>query len=182
MPAVRRVKELEALLNSPFQYIILLDSHIGRLRPLVDLAQAHGKNLLVHADLIEGLKNDEAGAEFLCQQIRPDGIISTKGSVIMQAKKNGMLAIQRIFLLDSSSLRKSYELLKRSAPDYIEVLPGIMPSIIAEVRQESGLPILTGGFIRSESDVEQALAAGAAAATTSRPELWKRFSAAAGPD
>jgi len=176
LPAARRIKDLEKLLRTSFEYIVLLDSHVGELKNLVDLAHSHGKRLLLHADLIEGLKNDEYAAEFLCQNIRPAGLISTRASVILKAKQNKMLAIQRLFLLDSNALEKSYSLLERTKPDYIEVLPGIMPNIIKEVHREVGIPIFAGGLIRSIDDVENALAAGATAVTTSRIELWKHYS------
>jgi glycerol uptake operon antiterminator len=175
LPAIRKMKDLEKLLDSSFSYIVLLDSHIGQLRSIVDLAKANGKKILLHVDLVEGLKNDEYAAEYLCQHIRPEGLISTRAGVITKTKQNGLLAIQRLFLLDSSALEKSYTLLERTQPDYIEVLPGIMPHMIKEVRERTGIPIFAGGLIRTVSDVELALEAGAAAVTTSHKGLWKHF-------
>ncbi|NEW07490.1 glycerol-3-phosphate responsive antiterminator [Paenibacillus sp. SYP-B3998] len=175
LPAIRKIKDMEKLFQSPFTYIVLLDSHIGQLKSVVDLARSHGKKLLLHADLIEGLKNDEFAAEFLCQNIRPAGLISTRASVITRTKQNGLLAIQRLFLLDSSALDKSYTLLERSKPDFIEVLPGVIPHIITEVKERSGIPIFAGGLIRSVNDVESALQAGATAVTTSNKDLWKHY-------
>ena len=93
----------------------------------------------------------------------------------MKTKQNGLIAIQRLFLLDSSALEKSYTLLERTQPDYIEVLPGVIPHIIKEVKERSGIPIFAGGLIRSVSDVEQALGAGATAVTTSNTELWQQY-------
>lgn len=175
LPAVRKVKDLEKLLATPFTYIVLLDSHIGQLKHLVDLARAHEKKLLLHVDLVEGLKNDEYAAEFLCQNIKPAGLISTRAGVITKAKQNGLLAIQRLFLLDSGALEKSYTLLERTRPDFIEVLPGIIPEIITEVSGRTNIPIFAGGLIRTVSDVENALQAGATAVTTSHKELWRHY-------
>jgi glycerol uptake operon antiterminator len=177
LPAIRKMKDLEKLLGSSYSYIVLLDSHIGQLRNIVDLAKANGKKILLHVDLVEGLKNDEYATEYLCQQVRPAGLISTRAGVITKTKQNGLLAIQRLFLLDSSALEKSYTLLERTRPDYIEVLPGIMPHIIKEVRERAGIPIFAGGLIRSVSEVELALEAGATAVTTSNQELWDHFAA-----
>ena len=176
LPAVRRMKDLEKLLDSSFAYIVLLDSHIAHLKSITDLARSRGKKLLLHVDLVEGLKNDEYAAEFLCQNIRPAGLISTRASVILKAKQNRLLAIQRLFLLDSGALEKSYALLERTQPDYIEVMPGVMPHIISEVRERTGIPIFAGGLIRTVDDVNHALQAGATAVTTSHAELWKHFS------
>ncbi|GGD67247.1 glycerol-3-phosphate responsive antiterminator [Paenibacillus nasutitermitis] len=175
LPAARSMKDFEKLLQLPYGYIVLLDSHISQLQSLVQLARTNGKQVLIHADLIEGLKNDEYAAEFLCQVIQPAGIMSTRAGVITKTKQNKLLAIQRLFLLDSGALQKNYALLRRTQPDYIEVLPGIMPDIITEVHRESGIPILAGGFIRTAEDVERALSAGATAVTTSNTALWKHF-------
>jgi glycerol uptake operon antiterminator len=175
LPAVRKIKDLEKLLSSSYEYLVLLDSHIGQLKNIVDLASRHGKKLLLHIDLVVGLKNDEYAAEFVCQNIKPAGLISTRASVITKTKQNGLLAIQRLFLLDSSALEKSYTLLERTRPDYIEVMPGVMPHIIQEVHEATGIPIFAGGLIRSVDEVERALKAGATAVTTSRAELWKHY-------
>ncbi|WP_373233048.1 glycerol-3-phosphate responsive antiterminator [Cohnella sp.] len=172
LPAVRHMKELEKLLLSSIEYIVLLGGRIGLLKPMLDLAHQHGKKVLLHADLIDGLKNDEYAAEYLCQQIRPAGLISTRTIVIQKTKQNGLVSIQRIFLIDSGAMDKSIELAEKTKPDYIEVLPGIVPHLIAEVQERTGIPVIAGGLIRTAREVEEALQAGAAAITTSRRELW----------
>jgi glycerol uptake operon antiterminator len=177
LPAARKMKDLEKLLHLDYEYIVMLETHISQIKSIVDLTRAHGKKLLLHADLIEGLKNDEYAAEYLSQVIKPAGIVSTRAGVITKTKQNGLLAIQRIFLLDTNALDKSYELLKRTKPDYIEVMPGVMPHIIAEVYEQTGIPIFAGGLIRTVNDVELAIQAGASAVTTSNAELWKHFGA-----
>lgn len=175
IPAVRTVKDFEDLMDWHFPYLILLEGHLGHLQGLLQLAHRHGKKVILHADLVQGLKNDEYGAQFLCQAMKPDGLISTHQSVITTARKRGILAIQRIFLLDSHSLETSYRILKTSQPDYLEVLPGVLPSVIQEVRERTRLPILSGGFIRTQEDIRAALRAGATAVTTSSRELWRAF-------
>ncbi|MFD0959915.1 glycerol-3-phosphate responsive antiterminator [Paenibacillus chungangensis] len=173
LPAARKGKDVEAILASPYTYMVLLGGHVGQLQAMVDLARGSGKQVLLHADLIDGLKNDEYAAEYLCQSIRPAGLISTRASVIARTKQNGLIAIQRLFLIDSDALERSYKLLEKTQPDYIEVLPGIMPDIIAEVKERSGVPVIAGGLIRTEQHVRNALSAGANAITTSRRSLWQ---------
>jgi glycerol uptake operon antiterminator len=176
LPAVREMKDLEKAMESKFNYIVLLDSHIGQLRGVMKLAKSYNKKILLHADLIQGLSHDEYAAQFLCQEIKPAGLISTRTSVVVTAKKKGLLAIQRLFLLDSIALNTSYKLLKKSQPDYIEVLPGVMPHIISEVKEQLQISIFAGGLIRSVENVEHALSSGAEAVTTSRKELWEEYS------
>ena len=173
LPAVRNLKDIEEMVESEYTYIVLLNSHIGQLKSLVQLAKSKGKKILLHADLIQGLRNDEYAAQFLCQDIKPAGLISTRKNVVLTAKKHKLISMQRLFLLDSIALESSYKLLETTKPDFIEVLPGVMPHIIKEVYEKTGLPIVAGGLIREKREVEEALQAGATAVTTSRVELWR---------
>jgi glycerol uptake operon antiterminator len=172
LPAVRGMRDLEYAMEKAFEYIVLLDSHVGQLSGIMKLAKTKNKKILLHADLVDGLKNDESAAQFLCQEIKPAGIISTRSIMVMTAKKKGLLAIQRLFLLDSMALDTSFKFLNKSQPDYIELLPGVMPHIISEVKEKTRIPVFAGGLIRSLEDVGQALSAGAEAVTTSKKELW----------
>ncbi|WP_047150461.1 glycerol-3-phosphate responsive antiterminator [Aneurinibacillus tyrosinisolvens] len=175
LPAARDIKDFEKILTSSYEYGVFLDTHIAQLKNIYKMAHAHNKKMFLHADLIHGLRNDEYASEYLCQEIKPFGLVSTRAGVITKAKQKGVLAIQRIFLLDTNALEKSYSLIEKTQPDFIEVLPGAMPNIIAEVHARTGIPIFAGGLIRTVDDVEGALGAGATAITTSNRELWKIF-------
>lgn len=175
LPALRNLKQLESLLNSPYEFIVLLEVHISNLKSIKNEAERYGKKIIIHADLIQGLKTDDYAADFLCNDIRPSGIISTRSNMILKAKAKGIIAIQRMFLLDTIALEKSYSLIERTKPDYIEILPGVIPQIISEVHERTGIPIISGGLIRSEEHVHAALDAGAKAVTTSNQQLWAAF-------
>ncbi|MBD2871110.1 glycerol-3-phosphate responsive antiterminator [Paenibacillus sp. IB182493] len=175
LPAARKIKDVEKLMEMSYEYIVILDIHLSQLKPIVDLAKSRGKKPLLHADLIEGLKNDDYAAEYLCQIIQPAGLLSTRTGVIAKTKQNGLLAVQRMFLLDTGALDKSYAMMERTRPDYIEVLPGVIPHMIAEVRDRTGIPVFAGGLIRTADDVERAFGAGASAVTTSNKELWRHY-------
>lgn len=175
LPAVSRMKDYEYLLESPYETIVLLNTHIAQLGPVVKLGKKHGKRLLIHLDLIDGLKADEPGTEFVAQEFRPDGVITTRRNVIVTARRKGLTTIQRLFLLDQMALENSYTQIEKANPDYVEVLPGVIPDLIAEVRERTGRPVIAGGLIRTEQHVRQAIEAGASAVTTSRKELWKAF-------
>ncbi|MEH7462262.1 glycerol-3-phosphate responsive antiterminator GlpP [Bacillus pseudomycoides] len=175
LPAVRQIKDLEKLLHSSYEYIVILDIHVAQLKSVITLARQYCKKVFLHVDLIHGLQSDAYATEYICQEFRPYGVLSTRSSVIMKAKQKGVVAIQRVFLIDTSAMEKSCALLEKTRPDYIEVLPGALVDVITEVKERTGLSILAGGFIRSVDDVERALAAGATAITTSKKELWKHF-------
>jgi glycerol uptake operon antiterminator len=172
LPAIRKIRDVDDLVASELHYVVFLDLHLGQVQALAKLMRQRGKKILLHADLIQGLKNDQYAAEFLCQQIRPDGLISTRADVLKTAKQHEVLAIQRLFLLDTIALETSFQLARKVEPDYIEVLPGVIPQYVDIVKQETGIPVIAGGLMKSAADMERALGAGAEAITTSRKELW----------
>jgi glycerol uptake operon antiterminator len=175
LPASSNMKDFERFLKSPYEIGVFLEMHIAQLKHVNAMAEANGKKMLYHMDMIHGIKSDDYSTEFICQEYKPYGLISTKSNVILKAKQKGLIAVQRVFLLDSHALEKSYKLLEKTQPDYIEVLPGVVPQLIAEVNERVKIPLFAGGFIRSVEDVENALNAGAKAVTTSKKEIWKHF-------
>ena len=175
IPSLKHMRDVEHFVQSRYPVGILLDVHLARLGSVLKLAEAHHKRLILHVDLIAGLQSDEAGVEYVCQTFRPLGIISTRNKAIITARRKNVLAIQRVFLIDSNALANSYKMMEQSNPDYIELMPGILPDLIREVKEAAGKPILTGGFLRTKEDVQRALAAGASAVTTSNRYLWEQF-------
>lgn len=153
----------------------MLQIHLAQVSHVTNFAHQHDAKVLLHADLVEGLKADESGAQFLCQEAKPDGLISTHPNVVATAMKRGIIGIQRVFLLDSQSLETSYRLARTVKPNYLEVLPGIMTNLIRDIHQSTGLSVLGGGFIRTQEHVDSAIAAGAVGVTTSARDLWTRY-------
>lgn len=172
LPAIRKMKDFERALSTNQASIVFLETRLAQLKSLVHYTRRAGKQSLIHFDLIQGLKPDEYGMEFLIREVKPDGILSTRGNVIALAKKHKLLAIQRMFLLDSLALDHNLTLIERSQPDCIEVLPGLIPSMIVKIRESVNLPIIAGGLITEANDVKAAMDAGAVAVSTSNPELW----------
>lgn len=173
IPAAKTISQADKAFASPFEYIVLLEIHLSQLMPIKREAVRQGKKLIIHADLVHGLKTDNFAADFLCNEIKPDGIISTRSNMILKAKQNGIIAIQRVFLIDTIALEKSYSLIEKTAPDYIELLPGVIPSMIDEVYKRTNIPVITGGLIRTKDEVREAISSGAVAVTTSNRELWE---------
>ena len=127
---------------------------------------------IVHADLISGLAAKEISVDFLRRSTQADGVISTRANMIQRAKELNMIAILRVFLIDSMALDSALSA-KNLKPDAIDILPGLMPSMLRKVRQLTGLPILTGGLITEKKEVMQALEAGALAISSTAPAVWQ---------
>ncbi|WP_368784322.1 glycerol-3-phosphate responsive antiterminator, partial [Acinetobacter baumannii] len=66
--------------------------------------KAQGIPVFVHAERIGGMSQDKEGVAFLARCVKPDGIVTTRHSLIKQAKKQGLLTVQRFFLVDSDAM------------------------------------------------------------------------------
>ena len=175
LPALASFKNFEKFLDLPFKTGVILETHLAQVKYITQMAKQADKQLFFHIDLINGLKNDEYGTQYLCQEFKPYGIISTKSSVIQQAKKYNVISVQRMFMIDSHAMERSFKSIEKAQPDYIEVLPGSVPNMIKEVVKRFDIPIIAGGLIRSIDEVEEALSAGAVSITTSKVELWNYY-------
>lgn len=173
IPACRTETDFSYALQLPqVPSLIILFGDINTLPGILCQAEAAAKLLLVHLDFLAGVGRDKAGIVYLAK-MGVKGLITTKPQLAKMARQEGMRVIQRMFLVDSESLRTGIHLLKGFRPDAIEALPAFIPaSVLAELKNATDVPILVGGLVRSPEDVRQAVANGACAVSTSQRELW----------
>jgi glycerol uptake operon antiterminator len=163
---------LTEALESSASAILLMYGKLTRLMEEAEVIRHAAKPIFLHTDLMNGLSNDKEAFRFLSTYIQPTGIVTTKGPMIRAAKKEGMLTIQRVFLIDTTSLMSTIKNVQENQPDAIEIMPGIAPSIISTFKEQLPQPIILGGLIWNQEQVQQALEYGADAVSLSRPELW----------
>ena len=175
-PVIAAVKDDDglqnALQNENIRVVFILYGDICNISTLVQRIHAAGKFAIVHVDLIAGLASKEVAVDFIRSQTEADGIISTRPTLIRRARHRGLLTVQRAFILDSLSLTSLSGQLEQGKPDFVEILPGIMPRVIAEISARTQVPVIAGGLLRDKADVMAAMRAGAAAVSTSAPSLW----------
>lgn len=174
-PVIAAVKDdagLEAALNSDVSVLFLLYGDILTIGEMVERIRAAGKKVFIHLDLIEGLAAREISADFIARNTTADGVISTKAALTKRARELGLVAIQRVFLLDSMALKNVDRHFSQESADLVEVLPGLMPKIIRRLCQTTGKPIIAGGLISDKEDVTGALSAGAVAVSSTNPAVW----------
>ena len=171
--AVRDPKDLETAVRSRAAAVFLLGGSLMTLPGNVERAKASGKYVFVHLDLCDGLGKDAAAVDWIALAVRPDGLISTRQQLLRRAREHGLMTIQRLFLMDSESLRSGVKLISSAPPDLVEVLPGLVPKAIVRLKEELRLPVIAGGMITERREVEEAIRAGALAVSTSAPELWR---------
>lgn len=171
--AVRDEDGLENAINSECAIVFLLYGNIITIPELCQRLKSAGKVVFIHIDLIEGLKGDSSSIEYIKKYAEPDGIITTKSANIKFAKQQGLLTIQRIFIIDSHSLTTGIKGINDTCPTAVEVMPGIASKIIKNLQQKVDIPIIAGGLISSKEDILEGLASGAIAISTTRDELWQ---------
>lgn len=170
--AVREMSLLPAALKSRACAIFVLCGDICTIADAVAAAKKAHKPIFLHLDLLEGLGRDKAAIKFLAREIGPDGIITTRSHLIKYAQKYGLFTVQRVFVLDSLSLKTGISNVKSTGPDAVECLPGILPTVIARFVKEVNLPVIAGGLIRSREEIRASLSVGAVAVSLSAQELW----------
>jgi glycerol uptake operon antiterminator len=175
--AVRDVAGIDISAWPDIGVIFMLGGTIFDLPSIVKEAHRHNKLVFADIDLVKGIGKDTAGVHFLATERRVDGIITTRSSFIKSIKDEGLLAIERMFVLDSESLNGGLGIVQKSRPDAIEVLPGlILPRIMKKIRAVTSIPVIAGGLITEEADLQEALAAGAIGASTSATGLYHSHS------
>ena len=170
--AVKDEQGLEKALKTESPVVFLLFGNICNITGLVDQVKNSGKIAIVHVDLIQGLSSKEVAVDFIHQNTRADGIISTKAPLVRHAMDLGMIGGQRTFLIESMALETTKKQLLTFQPDFMELMPGVMPKILKTVRGYTEIPLVAGGLISDKKDILAAFDAGVDAVSTTREELW----------
>jgi len=167
-------EELPSILQTSSNIVFILKSDIFTIESIVEQIREAGKLSFIHFDLIDGIGKDKMGVAYMADKIGIDGIVTTKGSIITESKKYGLMTIQRLFVFDSVSLDNGIKMTKSAQPDAIEVLPGMVCSrIMSRIRAELDTPVIAGGLMVDLSDLETALTSGVIGISTSSKELWR---------
>ena len=175
--AVKNDAGLQAAVEmEEIQVIFVLYGDGCTIPEILERIKAAGKKAMVHIDLIAGLSAKEISVEFIARQTRADGIITTKPALVRRAKELGIFAVLRFFVIDSLALKNIENLEMQcgtSRPDFIEVLPGVMPKVLGRIAKVSRIPMIAGGLITEKEDVIAALSVGAIAVSSTNQDVWK---------
>ncbi|MGA9286920.1 MAG: glycerol-3-phosphate responsive antiterminator [Anaerobacillus sp.] len=173
--AIKDPKSFDRFIESDLQSAFLLMGNISVIKRYVDKLKKHDRHVFLHIEKIPGISYDKEGLKFISKFVKPTGIVTTKSSLIQLAKQEELLTIQRLFLIDTDAVHNGLKSTKEIQPDALEVMPGLIPEMIQQLKKETDLPLITGGLIQNTSHIEQALASGAEAVSTGRSWLWKKY-------
>ncbi|OGO79489.1 MAG: antiterminator [Clostridiales bacterium GWB2_37_7] len=171
--AIRNDMDLKKVINCDIKIVFVLYGSLMEIQDICSKLKNAKKLIFIHVDMIDGLKHDAKGIEFIKKLVNPYGIITTKTACIKCAKSLGLYTILRVFILDSQSLQTGINNIHTVTPHAVEVLPGVASKIINIIKKDIDIPIIAGGLINTKKDVIEAMSAGALAVSTSNEEVWK---------
>jgi glycerol uptake operon antiterminator len=129
--------------------------------------------LFVHVDLVSGLENSESGIEYLASFQRLTGVVTVHHHLTSAARRAGLLTIVRLFLSDSRAVDRGLTVVNKSHPDAVEILPAVVAAKVAGDFASCRIPRIAGGLCRTEADVNEVIASGCRAVTSTSAALWK---------
>ena len=172
--AFRDVKSLQVEELDSVGVLFILGGTIFDLPDIIDKAGTSGKLVFVDIDLIKGIGKDAPGIQYLAKEIHVHGIITTRSNLIKSAQKEGLISVQRIFVLDSESLTGGLNVIEKSAPDAVEILPGlILPKVMDRIRARVSVPVIAGGLITRREEIQEILSSGAVGVSTTTSSLYQ---------
>lgn len=170
--SVKNNQHIDHAAKSSSNLVFLLTGDLITTNKYLSTLHKYNKQTFLHIDFIDGLSNSKSAIKYIAEVWKPKGIITTRPNLIKHAKDEGLMTIQRIFLIDGNGLKKGIEMAHSCQPDAIEVLPGIMPNIIDKITKLTRLPIIAGGLISNKAEILEGLEAGALAISSGNPKLW----------
>ena len=151
----------------------ILSGYVCNLPSIVEKVKERGKLAIVHVDLIAGLSSKEVAVDYIKENTRADGIISTRPGMVKRAMELGLIGGQRAFLIDSIALENTRKQLAAFQPDFMEIMPGMMPKILKRIRETTSVLLVAGGLLSDKQDIMAAFQAGVDAVSTTKEELWE---------
>jgi glycerol uptake operon antiterminator len=171
--SVTKDEQIALAAASKVKRVNLLAANIVHLDSVVRRLKEAGKQVFVHVDMISGLGRDLSAVQYLAQTFRIDGILSTKSQMITFGKQFNLKTIQRVFAIDSSALETAGKMIAAGSPDEVELMPALMPRVIREMKAKWSKPLIVGGLIRTQEEIDTALEAGADYVSVGDPKFWQ---------
>lgn len=170
--AIKDENTCKQAIESKAKTVFVLKGDICDINEIVEMCHEANKTVFLHIEMMDGFGKDEAALKFIATKIKPDGIITTKATLAKCAKTLGLRVVFRVFLIDSSSINSAIMNIKRCNPDYVEILPGLIPELIDAVGQKVNCKMIAGGLISKEEHVREAFKYNIIACSTSESKLW----------
>ncbi|MFE5317922.1 glycerol-3-phosphate responsive antiterminator [Paenibacillus sp. NPDC056579] len=170
--SITDAEQIKHVLNSQVKRVNLMTGTVNNLKQIIGQLHDSRKQVFVHIEMVGGIGRDAASIQYLAEEFKADGIVTTKSNAVAAARQAGILSIQRFFAIDTSAVETAVRMIKTSNPDEVELMPGLMPRIISEVKQKIKQPLIVGGLIRHEDEIKLALDSGADFVSIGSSTFW----------
>jgi glycerol uptake operon antiterminator len=173
IPAIRGPEYINAALASPSIIVWLLYGTPLTLPEITRQVRDAGKLPVANLDLLTGFAQDADGIEFLAAE-GIAGVVSTRQSVLRAARAQGMIAVQRTFIVDSIAVGNIIRALQHFLPDAVELLPAAaVPLCVPTLRgAQPQVPIIATGLVTNMRQVDDLVRCGVSSVATSDRSLW----------
>jgi glycerol uptake operon antiterminator len=173
IPAIRSSEFIPAAIASPALVVSLLYGSPMTIGDVVRKLRFAGKLPIANLDLLSGFAQD-ADAVSLLVKLGVAGIVSTRQSALRAAHSQGIIAVQRTFVVDSIALHNITRALHHFVPHAIELLPAVAaPFAVTSLHAaKPELPVIATGLVNSLRQVEELVAHGITSVATSNSSLW----------
>ncbi|CAM3172124.1 glycerol-3-phosphate responsive antiterminator [Paenibacillus taichungensis] len=165
-------EQISQAIASDVQRVILMTGNITNLGSIIESLHQSGKKAYVHTEMVSGIGRDASAIQYLADVFKIDGIVTTKSNAVSAAKQAGILSIQRIFAIDTAAITTAVRMIMSYKPDEVELMPGLMPRVIQELKERISQPLIVGGLIRYEEEIQQALKSGADFVSVGHEKFW----------
>jgi glycerol uptake operon antiterminator len=170
--SITKEEQIPEAIESNVKRVNLMTGHIGCLEEIIHQLHISGKLVYVHMEMVQGLGRDTHAVSYLADRFKVDGIVTTKSNAVSAAKQAGIKSIQRIFAIDTAALKTAIRMINQTHPEEVELMPGLMPRVIKELKSTIKQPLIVGGLIRNEQEILEAIHSGADYISCGDPSFW----------
>ena len=172
MPAILDDSVIDQFVESTSLSCILAQFSLTDLESVIRrIKDGSDQLVIVNIDSIIGLAQDRGGVEYLAK-IGADGVVTTRSSLISRGAEAGLVTVQKLFVTDRSNLHRAASAVQGAKADLLQIMPSPVLPFVADHPIMQLRPVIAGGFIRDQVDIDRALEHGAIAVSVSSPELW----------
>lgn len=175
-PIVYDARDIDFVIKCDAKVVLLgRVLNILNLKRLVNYLKENGKTVIVDIDLVNGLSSESYAVQYLAKEAGADGLISTHAETIINAKKEELITILKVFTYDEFSLDSALKVINYCKPKVIEALPGIAaPFFIKRIRQTTDTPVCVSGFMPGRiPEIIKLLNIGISGVHTGNKKLWE---------
>ncbi len=173
IPAIRGPEYINLAMVSPSAIVWLLYGTPLTLPEIVRQVRSAGKLPIANLDLLTGFAHDADGIALLAAE-GIAGVVSTRQGVLRAARAQGIIAVQRTFIVDSIAVGNITRALHHFLPDAIELLPAAAAPLCVTALHaaQPNLPVIATGLVTSMRQVDDLIRCGVSSVATSDTSLW----------